>query len=814
MRGQPWAEQFAQPEHGLPVTPWVSLHTGRPSIGTPSLSLPYLPPSLAPFTSIAKQQRKRRSSINAYRGGKQDSPQQQQQQQEEEAAPTPKSVGRKSGKKSSRKSSSKKGRAAAEAAVEAAQQQQEEEEQRGVAFGEVIMHDIIAEAGEAPGANADEEPELKVEVAVEPMDAEASATAAATAALYQAALSFAQPALQKKAGSSVASTPVRKSTGGFLLPTASSSVKKRNLSTSSFSATLTSSSVPDSLSLCASTPAWRPSSAHPTPQTNTLTVPFSPKFRVDARSKTCARPVPLSTSEREAAQMDEDRRKLHEQIRRSQEHFLRSKAAAAHAREREQEAAARPRSTKELTVPHTPTFALDKRHGKKTAPPPAEASDEAAAGSKASFKPNKRLVFDDEAAPAPAHNGPKKPTQFEPFKFATDARLAARQTAEAPKPEHAVVVPAAEVAAKFLQNARQYDAPKTTACKGVTIPMSPHFSKRPSSHPRVLSTEEREAALMEEAKKNSFKAKPVDRRVFESTGELGVPRVAVKAPTEFKQFTLRTESRAASAAAAAAAAAAASSAAPASAFKARPMPDFQQQELAREVPSTPSFKPTVAVSPRFSTKRAASAPPRRQLPHHADVEKAKEREREEAYAKASSRPTITNPAPFALRSVSRHHDSLAQFGNLVKSIEAQLKEGQFKAQPLPKTTFEAPPQTPKASADRPPLIPSEVHLASEARAAQRAAFDAKARLQIESSAAKKMAAKSEAEEQENRELATLRRKSSAEGGFIFKAQPVQYDRDLYPTKHVAPKPPTMPKSPMLLTKQRAQTRPALPVADL
>jgi hypothetical protein len=37
---------------------------------------------------------------------------------------------------------------------------------------------------------------------------------------------------------------------------------------------------------------------------------------------------------------------------------------------------------------------------------------------------------------------------------------------------------------------------------------------------------------------------------------------------------------------------------------------------------------------------------------------------------------------------------------------------------------------------------------------------------------------------------------------------------LYPTKHVAPKPPTMPKSPMLLTKQRAQTRPALPVADL
>ena len=447
--------------------PLVSLHTRSPA------SALLLAHCLTSFTSLpyhlAKQQRKRRSSINAYRGGKQDSPQQQQQQYQEEAAPTPKSAGRKSGKRSSRKSSSKNGRAA-EVVVEAAQQQQEEEEekeQRGVAFGEDIMHDIIAEAGEA--AIADEEPELKVEVAAESMDAEATATAAATAALYQAALSFAQPALQKKSGASVASTPVRKSTGGFLLPTASSSVKKRSMSMStSFSATLTSSSVPDTLSLCASTPAWRPSSARPTPQTGTLTVPFSPKFRVDARSKSCARPVPLSTSEREAAQMDEDRRKLHEQIRRSQEHFLRSKAAAANAREREQDAL-RPRSTKELTVPHTPSFALDKRHGKRTVPPPHTA-DEAAAGNKASLKPNKRLLFDDEAAPAPAHNGPKKPTQFEPFKFATDARVSARQTSgEAPRHDQ-VLVPAAEIAAKFLQSARQYDAPKTTACKGVTIP--------------------------------------------------------------------------------------------------------------------------------------------------------------------------------------------------------------------------------------------------------------------------------------------------------------------------------------------------------
>ena len=688
----------------------------------------------------------------------------------------------------------------------------EPERPESVVFFQVAAADLMAE-GIAP---VSVEPELeRLEAATASsdlvMDAETAATAAATAALYEAALSFAQPKKQARqhsdgSSSSVASTPVRRSSS-LLLPTASSSVKKRSFPVAA--AALTSSSVPDMTSTL-STPlqAWRPSSAKPT-----LTVPKSPRLRVDQRSRSCARPMPVSTDEREAALVAEETRKLHEQLRRNKEEFERARSSAASAKETSQV-----RSTKTLTVPTTPCFLLSKKKGPKimsntAAAPLGTQEDEA--------KP-KKLNFDEvvaSAGAAGAYVGPKKPTIFEPFKFATDARASIARSSSAAAVSENVIVPAAELAAKFLRDARVYDVSTSkatsTANKKPTVPVSPRLSKRVSSHPRPLSTEEREAALMQEIQQHAFKAKPVNKRVFASSGDMGVPKVAVKSATAVIEFSLRTDIRsAARAATAAAEKAAAIAATPSTAFKARPMPNFAETGPNNNnnmlPPSTPSFKPTVAVSPKFSVKHGASAPARRQLPHHTVMEHSKAEAlmlsrglAQHGAAGERTKLTLTEPAPFALQSVARHEESVAQFEAVLKQVEKKMKEVAFHAMPLPKTTYEAPPQTPKPSeCGRTPLIPVDVHLQSQVRAAKRAEFDQKVAEQVVESTTKKAQDKAALEEQENIEVAKLRRMSTAKGGLQFVAQPVNY-KDVYPTKHVPPQPPTQPKSPFLLTKQRA-----------
>lgn len=696
-------------------------------------------------------------------------------------------------KKSARKSSAKKVAAELESEVEAkgeADVQTEAEMDTEEAPVPIITHELMAEEM----TDTDNEVEIEVqemmseqtqadapEETVDPIiqtiqDAETVSTAAATAAIYQAALSFAQQPQRKQSSSSssVASTPTR-IRSSLLASTASSAIKARSFTTPAHGTLLSSSSMPDTLHSI-TTPAWRPSSARPVAVT--LTTPYSPKLRVNERSKTCARPVPLSSEEQEARRIQEETRQLTEQFRRNKTHFEKVKALAANAKEIP---AASVRSTKQLTIPTTPAFLTTKRNGPKIA------SNTAAAAPKEEETKPKRLNFDD-AAP-----GPKKPTLFEPFKFATDARLSAN-----PSTNGAIVIPAAQIAANFLHDARRYEASKANVCKGVTVPISPHFRKRGSARPKPLSREEKEAAEMEEAKKHAFKARPVDKRVFESTGDMGVPKVSSRSTTTIREFALRTDVRA-TVPRVQETKAAKESNVPSSTFKARPMPCFEETQYVG-VPSTPAFKPTIAHSPKFTTKHAASAPARRQLPHHTVAEHEKQSALHAS--RAVTKPSITEPAPFALRSVARHADSVAQFSEVIRQVESRFKEVEFHATPCPKTTYEAP-QTPRLGDDRvqrPPLV--DIQFQSSVRASKRAEFDNKVAAHKAEDEKNKLVEKSMAAEQENKEVAKLRRMSTADGGLMFKAQPV-VTKDMYPTPKVAAQPPTMPKSPFLLTKQRA-----------
>jgi hypothetical protein len=60
---------------------------------------------------------------------------------------------------------------------------------------------------------------------------------------------------------------------------------------------------------------------------------------------------------------------------------------------------------------------------------------------------------------------------------------------------------------------------------------------------KIPTQEEREAAEMEEIQKHPFRARPLDRRIFESTGELGVPKVAARPVTEPVEFSLQVDKR-------------------------------------------------------------------------------------------------------------------------------------------------------------------------------------------------------------------------------------------------------------------------------
>ena len=65
----------------------------------------------------------------------------------------------------------------------------------------------------------------------------------------------------------------------------------------------------------------------------------------------------------------------------------------------------------------------------------------------------------------------------------------------------------------------------------LTQPKTPNFSSFRRTAPKVQSRAEREEAALESAKRNQFKARPLNRLVLDSCGDLGVPKVARKALT-------------------------------------------------------------------------------------------------------------------------------------------------------------------------------------------------------------------------------------------------------------------------------------------
>lgn len=265
----------------------------------------------------------------------------------------------------------------------------------------------------------------------------------------------------------------RRYTSTFLQPTLSSTTKSRDSMGST------------QLSSCST------GSVHKA--TSSLTKPVSPKFRVDTRMRASAvgsRTV-LTSEERELQRIAEEREAIKARMQKSNSKF------AKRSKDRKS-------TTANSTI--TPAAAVNSpaHDGKRTTPTKTNSvgpSRQSAHGS----KKKKKLTI------------PKTPV-FRLNKRSEQRKKSLTSSEDTTKPTENKTTGIARVKEKKVL--------PTTTCHQLTVSRSPKLltSQRASSagRSRPLSHEETIQAEMEKIK--PFKARQLDRRIFSSNGELGVPK--------------------------------------------------------------------------------------------------------------------------------------------------------------------------------------------------------------------------------------------------------------------------------------------------
>ncbi len=430
-----------------------------------------------------------------------------------------------------------------------------------------------------------------------------------------------------------------------------------------------------------------------------LTKPISPNLNIEKRFRMdqLSSPPMMTTEQLLLKKLEEERDAERKKIEKRKKLYERLKANGFQLPLQAKETAA-----KKMTVPKTPKSVLDKKYGKKI-PSVLKRSP---------VKHDLKDKFDQASSHQP------KLTIPEPFHFETDKRIQLHQqtisagitgssfgNSQNLRSSICQSMTAGELAVKFFQEARSYENTSNNnhQMKRLTEPHSPTLrtAKRVSLVQRdaPLSREEIEAKEVEEIRKHPFKARPLDKRIFESHGEYGVPKVPVKPPTIPVDIELHTDKRAVSR----------------SRdrneqeeeqhqFKARPLPSFIKEGPQRlpTPPSKKNYHPTIPVSPKFQAlslsrededaglqadeykelRRASSAPARRQKPHHSLIEMQKKLEEE--MMRKPTQKKLTEPKEFHFETDRRGEFYQQQFQQqLQREQEEEMKKREVKALPVP-----------------------------------------------------------------------------------------------------------------------------------
>lgn len=561
------------------------------------------------------------------------------------------------------------------------------------------------------------------------------------------------------------------------------------------------------------------------------TKPQGPRLRVDERSKNSTRQRHASTADIEKEKQEKS--KIEQELKRKKALLLykKMKVASRHVVD--------PcKSVKILTIPRTPKLRLDAKHGKKKY-----------STTHVEIPPTKQLF---------TQTGTKENTIPMPFQLATEIRAKTRGDS--------IQSESAPTAGEQMHNFSFRSSHIPSISQQPTIPVAPTFrtDARLENHtrPKPPSREEIEEKQMQEFQHHQFKHKPVDHKIFESAGELGVPKVQPKTVTEPEPFNLRIDRRPKRQ----------SQLLPddavVKAFIALPMPDFSSTSSLP--PPPPVQRLTVPQSPKLANGkvRAASAPPARQMPHHSVAEQMRakhlneattrigakssplrhtdprspnlatsergrvykaqfeEQIRKEEEERVKAREVQAQPVPiftkpmvaksttlkpvtqfdeFKLRSQIRHEHYDSKFQEKLKTEEAEFQR-EFHALPLPKTTFAADFSVVLDGINKVSSIaPQAVSLETDVRATRRKLAEqewAQKRKEEEETSRRR---EKEKEDQENLIIRQLRRKSHLEGGMTFKAAKI-VTVDKFPSKLVEKPALTVPVSPQFSINKRLALR--------
>eukprot|EP00698_Gefionella_okellyi_P017992 TRINITY_DN5352_c0_g1_i1.p1 TRINITY_DN5352_c0_g1~~TRINITY_DN5352_c0_g1_i1.p1 ORF type:complete len:558 (+),score=169.32 TRINITY_DN5352_c0_g1_i1:51-1676(+) len=308
----------------------------------------------------------------------------------------------------------------------------------------------------------------------------------------------------------------------------------------------------------------------------------------------------------------------------------------------------------------------------------------------------------------------------------------------------------------------------------LTQPAEPHFATADRARPTtVLSTEEREAREFAQIEK--FHALPLNKRVLQSNGELGVPRVPKQALTAPKTPQFKTKER----------------------FGPKIAP--QEEEPKRKKVTRDEFGLTDPAPFSFATDERGAITARRTQQM---LEKREAEERKARQFKAQPLPFMPTPAkpqhdahltvplPFDLESERRHEAEVERLANIARAqAEAEAAARIPKARPILQVAPLA-----LAKSQQPLTEISEFSMNSDRRAAKRGEFEEQLRAKDAALAEQRAAAESLQKMQAAEEVKELRKQ------LVHKALAVPKDAPFVakPSNLVL----TVPESPALRTKQR------------
>ncbi|KAG0021233.1 hypothetical protein BGZ81_009030 [Podila clonocystis] len=178
-----------------------------------------------------------------------------------------------------------------------------------------------------------------------------------------------------------------------------------------------------------------------------------------------------------------------------------------------------------------------------------------------------------------------------------------------------------------------------------TKPKSPMLLTRARAKPSPMPYEDR--ILQEVAQRGGYKANPVDRRVFESAGDMGVPKVMKPMLTEPKSPAITKR---------------------------------------RPAPLRPAVVPKTYLAQSQASRKFQVEIAERGLVSSAESSRrlSQEKQKRQVQHRESSKPPLTIPEPFSLMTQARGDRYQDQFKNKLSRWKQIEREHQFKALPLPK----------------------------------------------------------------------------------------------------------------------------------